>query len=197
MRHLHPLLLLLAASLISGCGGLLPEPAESPRVIDLGPGSDPNDDAEAIAAITLARVDAPRWLDDTAIHYRRLDHDPNTLERYAQHVWAAPPAELIAAEAEAMLRARGGRDGPPQARLELRLTRFEQVFESAEAAYVDARVSAVLIPRGNGATRQREFRARLDTRADVDGAVDALPRAAHEIIGDMGDWLAREHPPGD
>ena len=186
-------LALAGALLLSGCGGLLPEPAEPPRTIDFGPAAERADAADSLRPIELARVDAPRWLGGEAIHYRRVDTDPTTLRQYARHVWAAPPAELLRAEVERMLQANGARDGSPEARLELRLTRFEQVLTGAGEAHVEARMRARLVRRDDGRVHQRELGVRIDATPDVDGAVTALPRAAHQLVDELGAWLASVH----
>lgn len=189
--------LLLAPVLLAGaCGSLLPEPAESPRTIDFGPSPEFAGADRFAGPVALAGIDAPRWLGDNHIHYRRLDTAPNTLARYARHVWAAPPPELLAEHVDAMLRARSPDDTSPadgdRARLELRLTRFEQAFESPERAHVDVRITAVLHRRDGGRSTQQEFRARVDTSPDVDGAIRGLPAAADTLVHQIGDWLARE-----
>lgn len=194
MRTARSLILLPALCLLlAACGSLLPAPAPAPSMIDFGPGDEPADGDTIPRGVTLARVDAPRWLNDTGILYRQTHRSPNQVERYAHHVWAAPPPELLAEQVERMLDAPGVKSQPPEYRLELRLTRFEQVFTAADEAHIDARMTATLHHRaGEQSSRRQTLQARIDARPGVDGAVAGLPRAAHQLVHDLGEWLARE-----
>lgn len=184
------LALIMAASLsIGGCGSLLPEPESPPTTVDFGPAGDFDDVARLPVRVRLQAVEAPRSLDGTRMHYRRLDAEPNVVRSYARHAWSAPPAELLREHVDTMLHARSHEASPPQARLELRLARLEQVFVDDTRAYADARMTAVLHPAGGGTPVTRGFHARIDTPADVDGAISGLPAAADQLTRELGNWL--------
>ncbi len=194
MRTARSLILLPALGLLLvGCASLLPEPAPAPSMVDFGPADAATDREPIPYGIDVARIDAPRWLNDTDILYRQTHRSPNRIERYAHHVWAAPPPELLAEQADRMLDARGAKSQAPEYRLELRLTRFEQVFTAADAAHVDARMTATLRDlTGENPNSRHTLEARIDTRPDVEGAIAGLPQAANQLVDELGTWLARE-----
>lgn len=194
MRTLRSTIVVPALSLLLiGCTSLLPEPAPPPSTIDFGPG-DGFATMEPLAhGVVLTRVDAPRWLDDTAIPYRQIHRSPNEVKRYAHHVWAAPPPELLAERVDLMLDARGASTQPHPYRLEMRLTRFEQVFTATDEAYIDARMTASLHPpSGDGAHARHTLRVRIDAEPDVGGAIAGLPQAANRLVRELGEWLTGE-----
>ena len=194
MRTARSLILLPALGLLLvGCASLLPEPAPAPSMVDFGPNDEEVDIAPITHGVTLVRVDAPRWLTDRGILYRQTHHSPNQLERYAHHVWAAPPPELFADQVEHMLTARGAKSQPRAYRLELRLTRFEQVFTAADDAHIDARMTATLHHgAGEPSGRLQTLQVRVETQPTVDGAVTGLPQAARQLVHELGEWLAEE-----
>jgi cholesterol transport system auxiliary component len=184
-------LIIMASLTLGGCAGILPEPAPPPAEVDFGPATETAAAEPLPAAVTLGRMQAPSWLQGTAIHYRDAASAPNLLERYARHVWAAPPAELLAEQIEAMLQARAPRPNGAPARLELRLNRFEHVLTEDGQAHADARLTARLHDPDGALREEASFRARVDVTADINGAIDGLPAAARRLNRDLGEWLQR------
>lgn len=178
----------LAAALgLSGCAGLWPEPPPPPRVFDLGPlpqaaPSQPG------AAVSLAWVRGPSWLDGPEILYRRAHQQPGALSAYANSQWAASPAELLAHRLQYRLASESVRaEGRPM-RLEVELQAFEQVFESEDSAYVHVAVLARLQPPGAAAQLKR-LSVRLPAGPDIRGATEMLPQAASALIEQLVQWL--------
>lgn len=191
MRRRLTLLIITGALVLGGCAGLLPEPAPAPAEVDFGPATEIGDAAALQAPVTLTRMQAPSWLQGTAIHYRDSVHAPNVLERYAHHIWAAPPAELLGEQIEAMLHARAPATNGAPARLELRLTRFEHVLTEDDQAHADARLTARLYSPGGELQREANFRTRVDITPDINGAIKGLPTAARQLTSELGEWLSR------
>ena len=191
MRTRLSILIIIASLTLAGCAGLLPEPAPPPAEVDFGPATETTEAEPLPTAVTLTRVQAPSWMQGTAIHYRDADRAPNLLERYANHIWAAPPADLLAEQVEAMLHARAPATNGQRARLELRLTRFEHVLTENNQAHADARVTARLYSPDGRLQREADFRTRVDITPDVNGAIEGLPTAAGQLTSELGEWLSR------
>lgn len=95
--------LIALGTLLSGCGGLLPQPPEAPRTYLLAP-TLPDRAASVPSAVPLAalskrpslRVGAPRaepGYDSRRMAYLEQDY---RLDSFAEHEWVAAPATLLA-----------------------------------------------------------------------------------------------------
>ncbi|MGH8378701.1 MAG: ABC-type transport auxiliary lipoprotein family protein, partial [Gammaproteobacteria bacterium] len=80
---------------VTAACSLWPAQPPAPQVHDFGPL--PVSQDNAATPVRLDSVNAPVWLGTDAIHYRLLYDDPTAFRGYADHRWAAPPAELLAA----------------------------------------------------------------------------------------------------
>lgn len=181
---------LLALLFLSGCAGLWPETAEPPRKLDFGPHADDASEPAIDFPVRLARVHAPSWLEQEEIYYRDLSSQPNRLASYGRHVWLAAVPELLGEEVDGMLAARSDSRSGATGRLELRLTRFEQVLEDEDEAHVRAHMTAVL--ERDGERHKQVFTVREEVAADVTGAREGLPKAGRALVGQLGDWLAEQ-----
>lgn len=188
-RHVLATAGLLTMFLLGGCAGLWPEGAEPPRMVDFGPEADYGSEPPLQRPVRLARVHAPSWLEGNEIHYRDLSRQPHLLSSYGRHVWLAAPTELLGEEIDALLEARAA-DDRAGARLEIRLTRFEQVIEDQENAHVRARMTAVL--ERDGERRRQVFTEQRAVTPDISGAREGLPQAGRALVRQLGDWLAEE-----
>lgn len=174
------LLWMLVAVPLTACS-ILPKPGTPPALHDFGPAT--NTPAAGVVPAE-ATVNAPAWLDDTAIYYRLLYSDPTQLRAYADNHWLAPPAQLL----QARLRAAFA-NGDARYRLYVRLLDFEQIFDTAQSAHISLRAVAELQDLSNGATVDRRlFTVTLSTSPDVQGAVSGDARAADQLIAQIVRW---------
>lgn len=172
---------------LTGCTGLLPEPPPPPRVFDLGPLPQPGP-ARPGAAASLAWVRAPSWLDGPDILYRRAYEQSSALSAYSNSRWAASPAELLAHRLQYRLVSEAHDANVRPVRLEVELQAFEQVFESADRAYVHVAALARLKPPDSPLRLQR-LSVRLPSEAGIRGATETLPQAAEDMIDQLLHWL--------
>lgn len=193
-RHIRTVGITLVATaglFMSACNGLLSDPAPPPARFDLG-----SRDVELSGSgvpVALAGVEAPAWLDTSDIRYRPVHRHPGALESYARHAWAAPAPVLVEERVRARLVGEGRRTtGPSDARLALRLTRFEQVFETREQAYVRAELVATLHPADSRERTTRRFRVRRESTPNAEGATRELAKATTELVDELMEWLEKE-----
>jgi cholesterol transport system auxiliary component len=184
-------MLCASAWLLCGClPQLIPEAAPPPATFDFGP--PPDERAAPLAVhVYLASVSAPTWLETTRIHYRRLDEQPSALRAYARNEWIAPLSELFAERLSRRLMLAAPAGAGEEVTLRLRILRFEHIYAGPDDAYVVANVRASY-EGFDGRERHRELERRRATAAAVDGATDALPRVADEIIDEVLGWLREE-----
>jgi cholesterol transport system auxiliary component len=183
------LLLPLLAVLLAGCVGTGGSPPPV-AVYDLGPPASAQPVAVGYPVRSVA-VDAPSWLDSTAMHYRLLYADPARLASYGESRWAARPAELL----EQTLRravGEGGQGAGPGCRLAVDLDEFVQSFRtSAESEAVIELRARLLPPRGEGTLAAKSFSiARPASAADARAGVAAFRAGAQELSAAVRDWLA-------
>lgn len=173
---------------LAGCAGLLPQPQAGPSRFDLGPLPEPGQSDRGVAGIGLQRLSAASWLNVEQIPYRQLHRRPQALQHYAAHAWIAPPAEMIEVRLQQMLAAEG--DASERWRLEVDVLSFEQVFTSASEAQASIMLRATLRQRGGDSVQQRSFSATAPVSADVDGAIDGLPKVADRALRELVAWAA-------
>ncbi len=168
---------------------LWPAQPPAPQLHDFGPLPAQNEQTNT-QAMALS-VTAPVWLADDAIHYRLLYDDPTALRSYANHRWAAPPGDLLAARIESLL-ADGSADhtGTYHAYvLGVRLLVFEQDFTTAHAAQVQLELEVSLTRTRDGQIiAQRRFVMSHSSPADVQGAVSGLAHTADQAAMAITDW---------
>ena len=163
---------LLMPLLLGACSSLLPAPAPSPAIYDLGvPG------AAMTAPVRAVDVDAPDWLDSNGMLYRL--GDPQRVQRFTEARWAASPGNLL----EERLRQRL----VPQtsgAVLYIGLETFEQRFSTSTQSEVSIRVRARL------GDRQQVFEIKRPGGANATSGARALVAASDALIDQMLAWAA-------
>ncbi|MCC5888378.1 MAG: membrane integrity-associated transporter subunit PqiC [Gammaproteobacteria bacterium] len=142
-----------------------------------------------LAGVRLLSLRAASWLNGGQIPYRQLHQRPEAVNHYAAHAWIAPPSEMLRARLEQMLAADG--NARERWRLEVELLSFEQVFTSARDAQATILLRASLRERGgDDRIHQRSFSATTPVSADVDGAIEGLPKVADTALRDLVAWVA-------
>lgn len=164
--------LLLSITIFLGACSVLPASPPAPVVYDLGPPG-----SQLKAGVSLQSVDAPEWLDSTAMLYRI--GDPNRLQGYRDSRWAAAPSALLSAR----LQQRISPQGPTRA-LSVSLEVFEQRFMSAGASEVCVRA------RGRLADREQTFEVKLAGGSEAASGARALARASDALIEQVLEWTA-------
>lgn len=175
----------------TGCS-IVPPHAAPPLRHDFGPlppaagASDPGPSRWALA---VGEVSAPAWLDSDAIWYRHLYAEPTLVRGYGANRWIAQPADLVKLRLQAILAAND--TTPDRARLDLRLIRFEQVFDSPHRARGVIEITAQLRSHGD-VLAESDFESVVHCAPDVDGAIDGLARASTIAMERVRDWANRE-----
>ncbi|XHS78241.1 ABC-type transport auxiliary lipoprotein family protein [Burkholderiaceae bacterium UC74_6] len=157
---------------LGACSSLLPAPAPSPAIYDLGaPG------AAVAAPIRAVDVDAPDWLDSNGMLYRL--GDPQRVQRFTEARWAASPGNLLEERLRQRLvpKASG-------ATLYIGLESFEQRFSTATQSEVCVRVRAKL------GERQQVFEIKRPGGTDAASGARALATASDALIEQMLAWAA-------
>jgi cholesterol transport system auxiliary component len=134
-------------------------------------------------------VSAVDWLDGTAIYYRFLYDEPTRVRRYALNQWIAPPSEMLQARLRRLLVEQNMQPQGPE--LDLRLLRFEQVFDAPRRARAIVE-AAVKLRTGDAILAEDVFESEVSCAPTVDGAVDGLARASANVLGHATDWAAAE-----
>ena len=146
---------------------------------------------QASAALTMVSATAPAWLAHDAIHYRLLYDDRTALRSYADHRWAAPPADLLGARLEDMLALGSVDDSGSHSgyALSIELLEFEQDFTSVHDAQVHLELQVSLRRPGDGRViAQRRFVMTQATSADVQGAISGLAQLADQASTAIAQW---------
>ncbi|MGH8373512.1 MAG: ABC-type transport auxiliary lipoprotein family protein [Gammaproteobacteria bacterium] len=174
---------------ITAACSLWPAQPPAPQVHDFGPPPVVND--HAAADFRLDSVRAPAWLANDNIHYRLVYQDPTALRNYADHRWAAPPAELIAARLQDLLSV-GSADytGTHDAYvLRVNLLEFEQDFSTEHDAQVHLELDVSMRRSNDGQIiAQRRFVLSQATTPDVRGAISGLAQTAGRAAAAVSDW---------
>lgn len=187
-NRMPPILILLAALIMTGCVGNPSRPAELVRH-DLGdPGQPWGFTGFPIAAVS---VSAAGWLDSTAQTYRLDYADDLQRHAYARSRWVAPAPELLEHFLQRQIIA-----GQPDVdgvgcRLALSLDELEQRFTTPAASHVvlEARVR-LLSPRGHTELAKRGFLlSRAALTPDAQGGTAAVRELAQVLAGEIAGWL--------
>lgn len=183
----RPLILLIAIG-ISGCS-LMPSQAVLQRVHDFGPL--PTAAPDPPAHIRVESVAAPTWLSTDAIHYRLVYDDPTQLRSYADHRWAAPPAEMLGARLQRLLpqSAVTDKDHTAVYVLDVTILEFEQDFPAANSADVRVELQASLRSAVDGhVVAQRSFGDSHSVPPDVHGAIAGMADLATKSADSIAVW---------
>jgi cholesterol transport system auxiliary component len=175
----------LAAGLAVVLAGCLSQPrTPEPALYDLGLGPHPDaQHAEQTGSVARVRVNAPSWLDQTAMHYRLLYEEPMRTRSYAYARWLAPPPELLAQRLRQTLAIRAV--GVPSDNLEVGLEEYLQLFETPAQSV--ARITAYVRTAGAGEVR---FTEQVPAQtADAAGGAAALAAATNQLVVRIVEWL--------
>jgi len=164
---------LLMPWVLAACSSLLPAPAPSPAVYDLGAPA-----AAVTAPVRSVDVDAPDWLDSNGMLYRM--GDPQRVQRFTEARWAASPGNLL----EERLRQRLAPQASGPA-LYIGLESFEQRFSTPTQSEVCVRVRAKL------GERQQVFEIKQPGGADAASGARALAAASDALIEQLLAWTTR------
>ncbi|HWX02655.1 ABC-type transport auxiliary lipoprotein family protein [Collimonas sp.] len=188
---------LLAIALIAGCASKV----DAPTQYDLGllPAvAAPV--APALAAISVADVNAPAWLDNSMMFFRLAYANEQQPRPYASSRWTMPPAQLFQQRLKARLAQNGSAVlAMSDAALNVPLLRidmddFTQTFDTPSHSVATLQVRASLF-NGRLLLAQKSFSGRADApSADAAGAARAFVSANDAVIGDMMTWLATVAP---
>ncbi len=183
--------------LLAGCT-LTPQKNSPPTVYDFGlqrPAEHSNL-TPFNTSIFVAEINAPIWLDNSAIQYRLAYHDPARSYAYANSRWAASPAKLLTRRIKDHLVTRNGiissHDGlKADYALYIELVEFTQVFDKPDNSLAIIRLRASLIERNSRLLlAQENFSSeQVAPSADAAGAVAALISASDTVSDKLSQWL--------
>ncbi|SFE55629.1 ABC-type transport auxiliary lipoprotein family protein [Nitrosomonas sp. Nm166] len=198
------LFLILIPYLLSGCLALHKSPS-SVSVYDFGTPQHQNmQPSKHSKSILIADATAPSWLDNHAIHYRLLYHNPSQLYTYANSRWIAPPAAIFTQQIRDRVATRtdtqvikNSSTAKADYILHIELEEFIQLFDSLKNSYVAIGLRASLIERNSRHLLvQKDFRIKEQaSTADAAGAVAALGIASNQLISELIEWITLKLPP--
>ncbi len=154
-------------------------------------------------SILIANATTPLWLDNTAIHYRLLYHNPSQSYHYANSRWIAPPAALLTQQMRDRIVSKTNEQVIKDSStaktdyiLHIELEEFIQVFDTAKDSHVVIGLRASLIERSSRHLfAQKDFNIKEKApTADAAGAVSALGAASNQVTNELIGWLAIELP---
>ena len=194
---------LLIICLLPGCAFLHQSPP--PAVYDLGIPSTVHARQSVQPSplrnksLLVAETGTPTWLDNTAIHYRLLYHNPAQSYAYANSRWIATPAALLTQQLRNRIAAttqeRIIKDNSMAAAdhvLHTELQEFSQLFDTASDSRIVIGLRATLVERNTRRVlAQKDFSITKKTpSADAAGAVSALSAANGQLLDELVDWLS-------
>ena len=200
---------ILAMMLLAGCA--LSRTQTPTAIYDFGLGgstvasgaADTSADQPRLSSSLLVAATSPAWLDNTAIQYRLVYHDPARSYTYASSRWSAAPATLLTQRIKSRI-AGVSNDGVVSAgdgvradyALRLELEEFTQVFDTPDQSRALIRLRASLIERSTRSLlAQRSFSIeQAAPAANAAGAVRSLTEASDKLIERLIDWLAEKLP---
>lgn len=203
------LLLIFTIFLLTSCTGLhKPQPAISTYAFGMQHLSSieqiPNQPHLHRKSLLIADAAAPIWLDNPAIHYRLIYHNPAQSYAYANSRWIATPATLLTQQ----IRNRIITNTPEQVirdsgivkadyTLHIELNEFIQLFDTTDSSHVVVSIRVSLIEQNSRKLfAQKDFSTTENTpSADAAGAVFALSSASNKLINELVNWLTVELPP--
>lgn len=209
MKQISLLLLIFIIFLLTGCIGLhKPQSAISTYAFGL-PHLPPTEQVSKQSQLhrrSLLITDAtvPAWLDNTAIHYRLLYHNPAQSYTYTNSRWVAEPATLLTQQIrnhivtstpEHVLKDSG--TAKADYALQIELDEFTQLFDATDSSHVIVSLRVSLIERNSRRLLAQKDFSTTETApsADAAGAVFALSSASNKLINELVSWLTVELPP--
>lgn len=200
------LLLILILYLLSGCT-VFHKPPYSVSVYDLGIQQHTQNRLQQPyqlrKSILIADAAVPSWLDNTAIHYKFLYHNPSQSYSYASSRWVAPPAALLTQQIRDRIVThtngqviKNSSTAKTDYILHIELEEFIQAFDTMEDSHVTIGMRASLIERNSRILFvQKDFNIKEKTlTADAAGAVSAFGSASHRLINELIEWLSIQLP---
>jgi len=200
-------LLLTIICLLPGCTVL--HKSQPTAVYDFGIQTPPSSQSPAQPAqlrrhsLLVADTTAPVWLDNKAIHYRLLYHNPAQSYTYASNRWIATPAALFTQQLRNRIAAgtqeqviKDNSIATADHVLHTELEEFSQVFDTATDSRIVIGLRASLIERNTRKLlAQKNFNITAKApSADAAGAVSALGAASNQLLNELVNWLAATLP---
>lgn len=152
-------------------------------------------------SLLIADATAPSWLDNNAIHYRLLYHNPTQSHAYASSRWIAAPAALLTQQIRNRIVTRTNEQvikdsstAKTDYALHIELEEFIQLFDTMDASHIVIGLRASLVERNTRkllAQKDLSITEKTPT-ADAAGAVFALSSASNQLINELVDWLTAE-----
>jgi len=146
--------------------------------------------AGAILMLRLSEVQAPAWLNTTAMQYRLSYVEPNQRHVYAESRWAAPPAEMIEQVIARQSRVSRGRYESGGCQLYVSLDEFIQTFDAPERSHATLNVRVVLLAPGTPQViDRRNFQFSIPADANARSGVSGFVLATNKLVWGLDDWL--------
>lgn len=140
--------------------------------------------------LRLAEVQAPAWLNTTAMQYRLSYVEPNQRHAYAESRWAAPPAEMLEQVIARQSRVSRGRYESGVCQLHVSLDEFIQTFDAPERSHAMLDVRAVLLAPGTPQViDRRNFQFSIPADANARSGVSGFVLATDKLARGLDDWL--------
>ncbi|OQW41363.1 MAG: hypothetical protein A4S08_12800 [Proteobacteria bacterium SG_bin4] len=149
-------------------------------------------------SLLIADVTSPAWLDNTAIHYRLMYHNPAQTFTYGNSRWIASPAALFTQQLRNQIVSqlneyviKDSSAAKTDRTLDIELKELVHVFETAADSHVVFGLRASLIERNSRKLlAQKDFSiSEKAPSADAAGAVSAINTASNRLIGELVNWL--------
>ncbi len=191
LLRILPLLLCAVLAACASSGG----PARA--VYDFGPlPAQAAAPAPALAALVVADVTGPAWMDQHAMAYRLLYAEPMQARPYAGSGWSSTPTQLLSQRIRSRIAQAGTKvlnltdaaAGLPLLRIEAE--DFSQTFDSATSSQGRLTLRVSLF-QGRKLVDQKTFHSSVPAAsADAAGGVRALAAATDQTANDLIAWLA-------
>ncbi|WP_307931867.1 ABC-type transport auxiliary lipoprotein family protein [Nitrosomonas sp. sh817] len=149
-------------------------------------------------SLLIADVSSPAWLDNTAIHYRLMYHNPAQTFTYGNSRWIAAPAALFTQQLRDRIASRlneyvikDSSTAKTDRILDIELKELVHLFETTTDSHVAFGLRASLIERNSRrllAQKDLSITAKAPS-PDAAGAVSAISTASNRIINELIDWL--------
>lgn len=200
--------LILSAYLLTGCVAL--NKSQSPvSIYDFGMQHAqpikpiPQQPLQRRKSLLIADATAPSWLDNNAIHYRLLYHNPTQSYTYASSRWIAAPAALLTQQIRNRIVAstneqviKDNSTAKTDYTLHIELEEFTQLFDTTDISHIVIGLRASIVERNTRkllAQKDLSITEKTPT-ADAAGAVFALSSASNQLINELIGWLTAELP---
>lgn len=152
-------------------------------------------------SLLIADATAPSWLDNNAIQYRLLYHNPTQSHVYASSRWVAAPAALLTQQIRSRIVAstneqviKDNSTAKADYALHIELEEFTQLFDTVDTSHIVIGLRASLVERNTRKLLvQKDFSIKEKApTADAAGAVSALSSASNQLINELVGWLTTE-----